>query len=48
MNLEKGYQYCANIEISLDLKVYFSLATCKINNLTALRPTNQITEISGP
>ena len=48
MNLEKGYQYSANIEISLDLKVYFSLATCKINNLTALRPTNQITEISGP
>ena len=26
MNLEKCYQYIANIEISLDLKVYFSLA----------------------
>ena len=42
MNLEKCYQCSVNIEISLDLKVYFSLVTCKINNLIALRPTNQI------
>ena len=48
MNLEKCYQYSANIEISLDLKVYFSLVTCKINNLIALRPTNQVNEISAP
>ena len=48
MNLEKCYQCCANIEISLDLKVYFSLKTCKINNLIALLSTNQITEISAP
>ena len=48
MNLEKCYQCSVNIEISLDLKVYFSLVTCKINNLIALRPTNQITEISAP
>ena len=48
MNLEKCYQYSANIEISLDLKVYFFLVTCKINNLIALRPTNQITEIFAP
>ena len=45
MNLEKCYQCSVNIEISLDLKVYFSLVTCKINNLIALRSTNQITEI---
>ena len=48
MNLEKCYQCSANIEISLDLKVYFSLVTCKINNLIVLRPTNQIIEISAP
>ena len=48
MNLQKCYQYSANIEISLDLKVNFSLVTCKINNLIALSPTNQITEISAP
>ena len=48
MNLEKCYQCSVNIEISLDLKVYFSLVTCKINNLIALRSTNQITEISAP
>ena len=48
MNLEKCYQYSAKIEISLDLKVYFSLVTCKINNLIALRSTNQIIEISAP
>ena len=47
-NLEKFYQCSANIEISLDLKIYFSLVTCKINNLIALRSTNQITEISVP
>ena len=47
MNLEKCYQSSVNIEISLDLKVYFSLASCKINNLIALRWTNQITEISA-
>ena len=35
----------AYIEISLDLKVYFSLVTCKINNLIALRSTNQTTKI---
>ena len=48
MNLEKCYQWSVNIEISLDLKVYFSLVACKINNLIALRSTNQITEISTP
>ena len=42
MNLEKCYQYSVNIKIYLDLKVYFSLVTCKINNLIALRSTNQI------
>ena len=47
-NLEKCYQGSVNIEIYLDLKVYFSLVTCKINNLIALRSTNQITEISAP
>ena len=31
MNLEKCYQSSVNIEISLDLKVYFSLVKCKIN-----------------
>ena len=46
-NLEKCYQCSVNIEISLDLKVYFSLVTCKINNLIALRLTNQITESSA-
>ena len=48
MNLKKCYQCSGNIEISLDLKVYFFLVTCKINNLIALRSTNQITEISAP
>ena len=48
MNLEKCYQSSVNIEISVDLKVYFSLVKCKINNLIALRLTNQITEISAP
>ena len=48
MNLEKCYQCSGNIEISLDPKVYFSLVTCKINSLIALRSTNQITEISAP
>ena len=47
-NLEKCYQCRVNIEIYLDLKVYFSLVTCKISNLIALRSTNQITEISAP
>ena len=47
MNLEKCYQCSVNIEISLDLKVYFSLVMCEINNLIALRSTNQITEISA-
>ena len=47
MNLEKCYQYCVNIEISMDLKVCFSLVTCKINNLIALRSTNQIIELSA-
>ena len=42
MNIKKFYQCSVNIEISLDLKVYFSLVTCKINNLIALRSTNQI------
>ena len=46
MNLEKSSQF--NIEISLDLKVCFSLVKCKINNLIALRSTNQIIEISAP
>ena len=48
MNLEKCYQCNANIEISMDHKVYFFLVTCKINNLIAFRPTNQIIEISAP
>ena len=47
MNLGKSSQCSVNIEIYLDLKVYFSLVTCKINNLIALRSTNQITEISA-
>ena len=48
MNLAKCYQCSANTEISLDLKAYFSLVTCKINNIIALRLTNQITETSAP
>ena len=48
MNLEKCYQCSVNIEISLDLKVYFSLVTCKIKNLIAVRSTNKITEICAP
>ena len=48
MNLEKYYKCSVNIEISPDLKVYFSLVACKINNLTALYSTNQITEIPAP
>ena len=47
MNLEKSSQFCVNIEISLDLKVYFSLVMCKINNLIALRSNNQIIKISA-
>ena len=47
MNLKKCYQYSVNIEISLDLKVYFTLVACKINNLIELRSTNQIIEISA-
>ena len=47
-NFENCNQCSVNIETSLDLKVYFSLVTCKINNLIALRSTNQITEISVP
>ena len=46
MNLEKCYQCGVNIEISLDLKVYFTLVACKINNLIALRSANQFIEIS--
>ena len=34
--------------ISLNLKDYFCLVTCKINNLIALHSANQITEISAP
>ena len=48
MNIEKCYQCSVNAEIYLDLKVYFSLVTCKIINLIALRLTNQIIEISKP
>ena len=47
-NLEKCYQCSVNIEISLNLKVCFSIVACKINNLIALRWTNQITEIYAP
>ena len=47
MDLKKCYQYSVNIEISLDLKVYFTLVACKINNLIELRSTNQIIEISA-
>ena len=46
-NLEKCCQYSVNIEISLDLKVYFSPVTRKINNSFALPPINQITELSA-
>ena len=46
MIVEKCYQCSVNIEISLDLKVYFSQVTCKISHLIAYRSTNQITEIS--
>ena len=48
MNLEKCYQCSANIEFSLDVKDYFSLVTCKINNLIAFRSTNQFTGVSAP
>ena len=48
MNLKKCDQCSVNIEIYLDFKVYFSLVTCKINNLIALPLTNQIIEISAP
>ena len=48
MNLEKCHQCSANIEISLDPKVFFFLVTCKINNSIALRSTNKINEISAP
>ena len=47
MNLEKSSQCSVDIEISLDLKVYFSLVMCKINNLIELRLTNQIIKISA-
>ena len=47
MNLEKSSQCSVDIEISLDLKVYFSLVMCKINNLIALHLTNQIIKISA-
>ena len=42
-NLEKCHQCSVSIEISLDLKVCFSLVTYKINNLIALCLTTQIT-----
>ena len=48
IDLGECYQFIVSIEISLDLKVYFSLVTYKINKLTALHSTNQITEISKP
>ena len=47
MNFEKCYQCSVNIEISLDLKVSFSLVMCKSNNLIALCSTSQIIEISA-
>ena len=47
MDLEKCYQFSVSIEISLNLKVCFSLETHKFNKLIALRSTNQITEISA-
>ena len=47
-NLEKCYQSSVNIEISLDVKVCFSLVKYKINDLIALRSTSHITEISAP
>ena len=47
-NFEKCYQCSVNIEIFLDLKVYFSLVMSKIDNLIALRSTNQVTKISAP
>ena len=48
MNLEKCCQCSVSNEISLDLKVCFSLVTCKIYNLIALRSPNQIVEIFPP
>ena len=48
MILGKSYQCSVNIEISLDPKVYFSQVMFKINNLIALRSTNQINEITAP
>ena len=47
-DLQKCYQCSISLEISPDLKVFFSLVTYKINNLIALRSTNQITKISAP
>ena len=47
-NFQRRYQCSVNSENSLDLKVYFPLVTCKINNLIALRSTNQFAEISPP
>ena len=47
-NFQRCYQCSVNSENSLDLKVCFPLVTCKINNLIALRSTNQVAEISPP
>ena len=46
-DLEKCYQCSVSTENSLNLKVFFTLVTYKINNLIALRSTTQITEISA-
>ena len=48
MDLERCYQCSVSIEIYLDLKVCYSLVMNKMNNLIALRSTNQIAEISAP
>ena len=43
MNLERNYQCSVNIEIFLDLKIYFSLVTFKINNyLHSVRPIKSL------
>ena len=47
-DFEKYYQCSVSTDISLDVKICFSLLTYRINKLIALRSTNQITEISAP
>ena len=46
-DLEKCYQCSVSIEISLDLKVYFSQVTYEINSLITILLSNQIPKISA-